>query len=82
MHFFKYWKYKKNKSEDIKKQDYRVMIKLINGFEVKYVEDFDEFFQNLLKAIIHESKQTAIIKKSSSEEKKERKRYISARCYG
>jgi hypothetical protein len=46
------------------------MIKLINGFEVKYVEDFDEFFQNLLKAIIHESKQTAMLKKSSAEEKK------------
>ena len=46
------------------------MIKLINGFEVKYTEDFDEFFQNLLKAIIQESKQTAILKKSSSEEKR------------
>ena len=46
------------------------MIKLINGFEVKYAEDFDEFFQNLLKAIIHESKQSSILKKSSSEEKR------------
>jgi len=46
------------------------MIKLINGYEVKYAEDFDEFFQNLLKAIIHESKQTAILKKSISGEKK------------
>ncbi|MCL2155694.1 MAG: hypothetical protein FWH53_08530 [Leptospirales bacterium] len=46
------------------------MIKLINGFEVKYAEDFDEFFQNLLKAIIHESKKTALIKKTSSEEKR------------
>jgi hypothetical protein len=46
------------------------MIKLINGFEVKYVEDFDEFFQSLLKAIIYESKQSSILKKSSSEEKR------------
>ena len=46
------------------------MIKLINGFEIKYAEDFDDFFQNLLKAIIYESKKTAILKKSASEEKK------------
>ncbi|MCL1865376.1 MAG: hypothetical protein FWF73_06140 [Spirochaetes bacterium] len=45
------------------------MIKLINGFEVKYAEDFDEFFQNLLKAIIFESKKTALLKKSFSDEK-------------
>ena len=49
------------------------MIKLINGFEVKYTEDFDDFFQNLLKAIIQESKQSAILKKSASEEKKNEK---------
>lgn len=46
------------------------MIKLLNGFEVKYSEDFDMFFQNLLKAIIRESKKAAIIKKSVTEEKK------------
>ena len=32
------------------------MIRLKNGFEVKYSEDFDLFFQNLLKAIIRESR--------------------------
>jgi len=46
------------------------MIKLINGFEVKYNDDFDRFFQNLLEAIIFESKQAAIKKKSRPEEKK------------
>ena len=46
------------------------MIKLINGFEVKYMEDFDKFFQNLLEAIISESKQSSILKKSSPDETK------------
>lgn len=46
------------------------MIKLINGFEVKYVDDFDKFFQNLLKAIIYESKRGSILKKTNPEEKK------------
>ncbi len=49
------------------------MIKLLNGFEVKYTEDFDKFFQNLLEAIIYESKQASIIKKSLPEEKKTEK---------
>jgi len=49
------------------------MIKLLNGFEVKYTEDFDKFFQNLLEAIIYESKQASIIKKSIPEEKKTEK---------
>lgn len=38
------------------------MIKLINGYEIKYSEDFDRFFQNLLEAIITESKKISIIK--------------------
>lgn len=38
------------------------MIKLINGYEIKYNEDFDRFFQNLLEAIITESKKISIIK--------------------
>jgi hypothetical protein len=38
------------------------MIKLINGYEIKYNEDFDRFFQNLLEAIITESKRMSIIK--------------------
>jgi len=49
------------------------MIKLINGFEVKYVEDFDKFFQNLLEAVIYESKQASILKKSNPEETKTEK---------
>jgi hypothetical protein len=49
------------------------MIKLLNGFEVKYTEDFDKFFQNLLEAIIYESKQASIIKKSVPDEKKSEK---------
>jgi hypothetical protein len=40
------------------------MIKLTNGFEVKYTEDFDKFFHNLLEAIIVESKKTSFIKKT------------------
>jgi len=32
------------------------MIRLKNGSEVKYNDDFDVFFQNLLKAIIRESR--------------------------
>ena len=46
------------------------MIKLINGFEVKYNDDFDKFFQNLLEAIIVESRQASIKKKANPEEKK------------
>jgi len=46
------------------------MIKLINGFEIEYTEDFDKFFQNLLEAIIYESKQASILKKSIPEENK------------
>jgi hypothetical protein len=38
------------------------MIKLINGYEIKYNDDFDRFFQNLLEAIITESKRMSIIK--------------------
>ena len=38
------------------------MIKLINGYEIKYNEDFDRFFQNLLEAIITESKRMSTIK--------------------
>ena len=44
------------------------MIKLINGFEVEYNEDFDKFFQNMLEAIIFESKQASIAKKKESDE--------------
>lgn len=46
------------------------MIRLINGFEIKYTEDFDKFFQNLLEAIIYESKQASIKKKSADNETK------------
>lgn len=46
------------------------MIKLINGFEIKYSEDFDKFFQNLLEAIIFQSKKASILKKISPGEKK------------
>jgi len=46
------------------------MIKLINGFELKYTEDFDKFFQNLLEAIIRESKQASILKKSVTDSTK------------
>lgn len=49
------------------------MIKLINGFEVKYTDDFDKFFQNLLEAVIYESKKTSIVKKSNPEETKTEK---------
>ncbi len=49
------------------------MIKLINGFEVKYIDDFDKFFQNLLEAIIYESKKGSKQKKSNPEEKKTEK---------
>lgn len=53
------------------------MIKLINGFEIKYNEDFDKFFQNLLEAIIYESKKSSILKKSDSEEiKNERELFL------
>lgn len=34
------------------------MIRLKNGFEVKYNEDFDLFFRNLLESIIKQSKKT------------------------
>jgi hypothetical protein len=49
------------------------MIKLINGFEIKYTEDFDKFFQNLLEAIIHQSKKASIQKKSGAKETKSEK---------
>jgi len=42
------------------------MIKLINGYEIKYNEDFDRFFQNLLEAIITESKRMSIIKSTDN----------------
>lgn len=44
------------------------MIKLINGFEVEYSDDFDRFFQNLLEAVIHVSRNSAVKKKSLKEE--------------
>ena len=44
------------------------MIVLTNGFEVKYTDDFDKFFHNLLEAIIVESKKTSLLKKSDSDE--------------
>jgi len=43
------------------------MIVLTNGFEVKYTEDFDKFFHNLLEAIIVESKKTSLLKKTGSD---------------
>jgi hypothetical protein len=49
------------------------MILLTNGFEVKYTEDFDKFFHNLLEAIIHESKKVSITKKSKADESKSEK---------
>ena len=49
------------------------MIVLTNGFEIKYTEDFDKFFHNLLEAIIHESKKTSRIKKSKPDETKPEK---------
>jgi len=44
------------------------MIKLINGFEVEYSDDFDRFFQNLLEAVIRVSRIAAVKKKSQKEE--------------
>jgi len=44
------------------------MIKLINGFEVEYSDDFDRFFQNLLEAVIQVSRTSAVKKKSIKEE--------------
>lgn len=44
------------------------MIKLINGFEVEYSDDFDRFFQNLLEAVIQVSRISAVKKKSRKEE--------------
>ena len=44
------------------------MIKLVNGTEVNYDEDFDKFFHDLLEAIINESKKTAKLKKEISKE--------------
>jgi hypothetical protein len=49
------------------------MIKLLNGFEIKYTEDFDKFFQNLLEAIISESKKASKIKAQNSEKAKSEK---------
>ena len=43
------------------------MIKLISGYEIKYNEDFDRFFQNLLEAIITESRRISIIKFADQE---------------
>ena len=40
------------------------MIKLINGFEVEYSDDFDRFFQNLLEAVIRVSRLSAVKKKA------------------
>lgn len=39
------------------------MIRLLNGYEINYTEDFDKFFQNLLEAIIFESRQSSNTKK-------------------
>ncbi len=44
------------------------MIKLINGFEVEYSDDFDRFFQNLLEAVIRVSRISAVKKKSLKDE--------------
>lgn len=44
------------------------MIRLLNGYEINYTEDFDKFFQNLLEAIIFESKQSSISKKKAEGE--------------
>ena len=35
------------------------MIRLKNGFEIEYTKDFDQFFKNLLTAIISESRKDA-----------------------
>ena len=35
------------------------MIKLKNGFEVPYTEDFDEFYKNLMESIVGESHKSA-----------------------
>jgi len=51
------------------------MIKLLNGHEIKYNEDFDRFFQNLLEAIITESRKISIIK-ASGEKNSESERNI------
>ncbi len=40
------------------------MIKLKNGVELQYTEDFDVFFQNLLESMIRESRKTALNKYS------------------
>ena len=44
------------------------MIKLINGFEIEYSDDFDRFFQNLLEAVIRVSRISAVKKKSLKED--------------
>lgn len=44
------------------------MIKLINGFEVEYSDDFDRFFQNLLEAVIRVSRLSAVKKKAIKDE--------------
>lgn len=44
------------------------MIRLKNGSEVKYNEDFDVFFQNLLKAMIRESRRAVDKAHPSSED--------------
>ena len=45
------------------------MIKLKNGYEVEYNENFDVFFQNLIESIIHES-QKGIVKLREEEKGK------------
>ncbi|MDY6968406.1 MAG: hypothetical protein SVR08_07115 [Spirochaetota bacterium] len=45
------------------------MIKLKNGFEVDYNEDFDIFFKNLIESIIYES-QKGIVKLRKEEKDK------------
>ncbi len=44
------------------------MIKLKNGVELPYTEDFDVFFQNLLESMIRESRKTALEKFSNKKE--------------
>ncbi len=44
------------------------MIKLINGYEVEYTDDFDRFFQSLLRAVIQESKISATRKRALPDE--------------
>ncbi|HOK91999.1 MAG TPA: hypothetical protein PKX79_04250 [Spirochaetota bacterium] len=53
------------------------MIKLINGTTVEYTDDFDRFFQNLLDAVIQESRISAKNKSSlAGETKSERELFL------